>query len=167
MNEMCDLETLVKKRKNPFFSIAYKRRSNNPSTTGRSTKHATQFRGTFRAAGGPAVELAAEPRLGEADQGSPSARSSLHRRHRLSCGAGLGQTGSPIADQRFGLGTPPATHFSGGSDRDWENVSGKGVRTESVPRWLHGLLRYLRAVIPGTGTGEGGWQLYEKASGFK
>ena len=53
-------------------------------------------------------------------------------------------------------------HIPGRSDRDWENVSGAGVRTESLPRRIHRLLRHGRAVISGVGTGSGGWQLREK-----
>ena len=64
---------------------------------------------------------------------APAARSSLHGRHRLPCGAGSGQAGGPLADPGLGLGAPPSTYFPGGADRDRENFSGEGVRTEGLP----------------------------------
>ena len=127
--------------------------------------HATQLRGALRPAGGPPVELAAEPGAGAAAQRRPAARPSLHGRHRLPCGAGSGQAGGPLADPRLGLGAPPPTHFPGGPDRDWEDVSGAGVRAEGLPRRIHRLLRHGRAVVSGTGTGAGGWQLCQAAAG--
>jgi hypothetical protein len=55
--------------------------------------------------------------------------------------------------------------FSGGPDRDWKDVSGAGVRAEGMSRWIHRILRYRRAVVPGDRTGPCRWQLYEKTSG--
>jgi hypothetical protein len=127
--------------------------------TGRSPNHATQLRGTIRAAGGPPVELAAGPGLGEAPQRGPSARSSLHRRYRLPCDARPGQAGGPSADPRLGLDPTPSTYFPGGPDRDRKNVPGASLRTEGMPRWLHCLLRHCLTVVPGTRTGSGRRQL--------
>jgi hypothetical protein len=69
----------------------------------------------------------------------------------------------PIADERLGLGAAPSTHIPGGADRDWENVSGEGLRTEGLPRRIHRLLRHCRAVVSGAGVGSSGRQLCQAA----
>src|ERR1019366_6174473 len=134
------------------------------TTTGRTANHATEFRGTLRTTGGPSVELAAEPGAGASAERCASAGSGLYGGHRLPRGTGSGQAGAAFADSGLGLGSPPPAYFSGGADRDRENVSGAGVRTEGVPRRVHRILRHCRPVVPGTGTGAGRWQLREEAS---
>jgi len=108
------------------------------------------------------VELAARPGVGEAPQRGSSARSSVHRRHRFPRDARSGQTGGSSADPRLGLDPTPPTYLPGGSDRDRENVPGAGLRAEGMSRWVHGLLRHCRTVVPGTRAGAGRRQLCQE-----
>jgi DNA replication protein DnaC len=43
--------------------------------------------------------------------------------------------------------------FSWWANRDWEDVSGGGFRTEGLPRRIHSVLRHCRTVVSGTGAG--------------
>jgi len=59
-----------------------------------------------------------------------------------------GQASGSSADPRLGLDPAPSTYFPGGPDRDRENVPGASLRAEGMSRWVHGLLRHCRTVVP-------------------
>src|SRR5215469_8079600 len=95
---------------------------------------------TTGTAGGSAVELARESGAGTQTQSRKVAGWSLRGRYRLSRRPWLGQNRSARSSQRVGLGAQSREHFRDWALRRGQELSGFGVGTESLPRWLLGAL---------------------------